>query len=142
MHFIFSDLHCTLRELVEVQKESLEVEKQRLNVEKQRLEFDRLVGTQLITLIPMIGGFVQRIVCPTTGEDPPDTSQNKRGKKRPNLEQIEIFKGSKLLRTMLEQGIKQYMLSDLQNEKDSSSSSDNEDSSVQNDENSNATTKD
>lgn len=134
-----------LKELLEVQKENLDVEKQKLEVEKQRLEFDRLVGSQLLTLVPMIGGLFQRIAFPSS-QDILNLSSNsngtdtKNGKKRQSTSDLDILKDSKILRTVLEQGIKKYMMGE-DNEVDGEKTTDNEDSGIHNEENSNASEK-
>lgn len=90
------------------------MERQRLEVEKQRLEFDRLVGTQLVTLIPMVGGILQRLESSASMRNFSGCPQAKRRRKRPhsstksNLD--DIIKESKILRTVLEQGIKKCIL--------------------------------
>lgn len=123
--------------MVEVQKENLEIEKQRLDIEKQRLEFSRLVGSQLVTLVPMVGSLVQRLSFNTgqtfldlaansTGEN----GEGRNGKKRKAPSDLDILKNSKILRTVLEQGIKKYMMGDDNDEKNE------EDSGIQHDENS------
>ncbi|GJQ83659.1 hypothetical protein Trydic_g14369 [Trypoxylus dichotomus] len=127
-----SDLQYTLKELVMIQREWLDIERQRLDMEKQRLRFEKLVGTQFITLIPMVGTLLERLTS-TGSEDSEDTPPTRRSKKRPNLDEMDIFKDCKILRSMLEQGIKHYM---MQNEKEHT----NEDSGIQNDEASNAST--
>ncbi|XP_063244017.1 uncharacterized protein LOC134543117 isoform X1 [Bacillus rossius redtenbacheri] len=37
----------------------LDVEHEHLQLEKQRLEFDRMIGTQLLALVPMVGSILQ-----------------------------------------------------------------------------------
>lgn len=134
----FTELHVLLKELVEVQKENLQIEKQRLDIEKQRLEFSRVVGSQLLTLVPMVGTLVQRLSFPASQAILDlATSSNvangemKNGKKRQASSDLDILKDSKILRTVLEQGIKKYMMGD-----DDDKSGENEDSGIQQDENS------
>lgn len=104
-------------------------------MEKQRLEFERLVGTQLITLIPMIGSLLQHLT--TKNEDSSDEPPSKRCRKRSNFDQLDMFKDNKMLQNTLEQVIKQYM---LQNEKDEETT-ENEDSGIKHDEDSSESTK-
>nr|CAD7406212.1 unnamed protein product [Timema poppensis] len=40
-------------------RQLLDVEREHLELEKQRLEFDRMVGTQLLALVPMVGSIIQ-----------------------------------------------------------------------------------
>ena len=107
-------IDTTLKDLLDVQRERLNLERQRLEVEKQRLEFDRLVGTQLVTLIPMVGGILQRLESSTSMRNSSGYTQAKRRRKRShssaksNLD--DIIKESKILRTVLEQGIKKCIL--------------------------------
>lgn len=135
LQFFLIDLHNLLRELVQVQRENLEIEKQRLDIEKQRLEFSRLVGSQLLTLVPMVGTLVQRLSF-TTGQTILDLAGNshgecegKNGKKRKATSELDILKDSKILRTVLEQGIKKYMMSDDEEKNE-------EDNGIQHDDNS------
>lgn len=143
-------MNGVLKELLDVQKESLEVNRQRLEMEKQKFEFERLVGTQLLTLVPMLGGLLQRIAFPTNSDGLPVASSNsgsngggggmKNGRKRTSSDSgFDILKDSKILRNVLEQGIKKYMLADQGNNVDNES--ENEDSGIQNDENSNSSSK-
>lgn len=125
-----------------MQKENLDVEKQKLEVEKQRLEFDRLVGSQLLTLVPMIGGLFQRLTFPANQDvlnlaSNSTSEETKNGKKRPSSSDIDILKDSKILRTVLEEGIRKYMMV----EEDDGKTSDNEDSGIHNEENSSASEK-
>lgn len=135
MLLFFPDVSSILKNLLEVQKENLEVEKQRLELEKQKLEFERLVGTQLLTLLPMFGGLLQKLAFPNHNEghsSDTDSSPKKNGRKRPSSGSgFDILKDSKILRNVLEQGIKKYMESgndsdkddrDVQNEDSNSSS--------------------
>lgn len=123
-----------MKELVEVQKENLEIERQRLDIEKQRLEFSRVVGSQLLTLVPMMGTLVQRLSFPAgqalldLASAHGDNGDMKNGKKRQASSDLDILKDSKILRTVLEQGIKKYMMGEDEDK--------NEDSGIQHDENS------
>lgn len=133
-------MNNVLKELLEVQRENLDIEKQKLEVEKQRLEFDRLVGSQLLTLVPMIGGLFQRIAFPTNQDilhlaSNSTTGDTKNGRKRQNTSDLDILKDSKILRTVLEQGIKKYMMGE-DNEAEEEKTTDNEDSGIHNEENS------
>ncbi|KAK4874047.1 hypothetical protein RN001_013407 [Aquatica leii] len=125
-----SDLHNVLKEILNVQKENLDIEKQKLEIEKQRLEFDRVVGSQLLTLVPMIGGIIQRLALNNHDID----SNTMKNRKRKASE--DIFKDSKILRSVLEQGIRKYMLGEENEDLDEEKDSDNDDSGVQNEENS------
>ncbi|KAJ8940712.1 hypothetical protein NQ318_009115 [Aromia moschata] len=138
------DISSILKNLLEVQKENLEVEKQRLELEKQKMEFERLVGTQLLTLLPMFGGLLQRLAFPNLPSDngnssDADSPPKKNSRKRQSPDSgFDILKDSKILRNVLEQGIKKYMLG----EHHANSNSDNEeDSGIHNDENSSASSK-
>ncbi|XP_074034878.1 uncharacterized protein [Leptinotarsa decemlineata] len=111
------DVSALLKDLLQVQKENLEVEKQRLEVDKQTLEFHRLVGTQLLTLLPMIGGFIQRVAFPNNNNDEEkNIVNNEDASKKSNRKRscpdsgLDILKDSKILRNVLEDGIKKYML--------------------------------
>lgn len=115
------------------------MEKQRLDIEKQQLEFTRVVGTQLLTLVPMVGGLLQRLSFPASQavldlatNSNGSTGEVKNGRKRQAGSDLDILKDSKILRTVLEQGIKKYMME----EDDDDKNTDNEDSGIQNDENS------
>lgn len=114
-----------MRELVEVQKENLEIEKQRLDIEKQRLDFSRLFGSQLVTLVSMVGTLAQRLsfangqnILDLTANGNEENRDNKNRKKRPANTDLDILKDSKILKTVLEQGIKKYMMGDGDNEED------------------------
>ncbi|KAJ8957316.1 hypothetical protein NQ314_006564 [Rhamnusium bicolor] len=139
---IQTEVSSILKNILEVQKENLEVEKQRLELEKQKLEFERLVGTQLLTLLPMFGGLLQRLAFPNHNSDgstsDSDIPPKKNGRKRPCPDSgSDILKDSKILRNVLEQGIKKYMLGEnIDNDSDNE-----EDSGIQNDDNSNASSK-
>lgn len=113
-----NELHGVLKEILEVQKENLSVEKEKLELEKQRLEFDRLVGSQLLSLVPMIGTILQRVTVNGPSED---SNSNKR-----KAEDIDILKDSKILRSVLEQGIRKYMLGEDNDDIDDEKESDNE----------------
>lgn len=122
MFFLVLDVSSILKTLLEVQKENLEIEKQRLELEKQKLEFERLVGTQLLTLLPMFGGLLQRLAFPNHIEGHSSDTESplkKNGRKRPSADSgLDILKDSKILRNVLEQGIKKYMLGDSGNDSD------------------------
>ncbi|XP_018564745.1 uncharacterized protein LOC108906076 [Anoplophora glabripennis] len=126
------DVSGILKSLLDVQKENLEIEKQRLELEKQKLEFERLVGTQLLTLLPMFGGLLQRLAFPNHAEghsSDTDTPSKKNGKKRPCPDSgFDILKDSKILRNVLEQGIKKYMLGESGNDSGKEDRGVNEDS--------------
>ncbi|KAF5291493.1 hypothetical protein FQR65_LT01805 [Abscondita terminalis] len=126
-----SDLHNVLKDILDVQKEKLEIEKEKLELEKQRLEFDRVVGSQLLTLVPMIGGIIQRLALSNNHENDPNSIKNRKRKASED-----IFKDSKILRSVLEQGIRKYMLGE-ENE-DDDKDSDNDDSGIPNEDNSNS----
>lgn len=120
--------------MVQIQKQQLELEKQRIEMEKQRMEFDRVVGSQLMTLVPMVGGLLQRLVYPQVAEQPNLTPsevsvpENNEADPKTDNEKPEndydILKDSKILRTVLERGIKKYMMSD--ETRDSTDKPDNE----------------
>lgn len=126
--------------MVQIQKQQLELEKQRFEVEKQRLEFDRVVGSQLMTLVPMVGGLLQRLVYPSVPEpnltpsehSVPETNEADPKTDDKNDTDYDILKDSKILRTVLERGIKKYMMSDetRDSSKDNDDDSDNEDSGL------------
>lgn len=128
---------------MEVQKENVELERQRLDIEKQHLEFSRLVGSQLLTLVPMVGTLVQRLSF-TTSQSILDLAANasgencetKNGKKRQAPSDLDILKDSKILRTVLEQGIKKYMMGDDDDDNDEKHGDNEDDSGIQHDENS------
>ncbi|KAG5872650.1 hypothetical protein JTB14_029693 [Gonioctena quinquepunctata] len=113
------DVSTLLKNILQVQKENLEVEKQRLEVDKQTLEFHRLVGTQLLTLLPMFGGLMRRLAFPDNNNDEEKHSEieetlKKNARKRPCSDSGEdIMKDSKILRNVLEDGIKKYMLGEI-----------------------------
>lgn len=119
----------------------MELEKQKIEIEKQKLEFDRLVGSQLLTLVPMVGGLLQRLSFSQTQELLASSSNGgepKNSRKRHSTNDLDILKDSKILRTVLEQGIKKYMMAD---EAEDAKNSDNEDSGIHNDENSSGSEK-
>lgn len=136
---LVADISNILREMVQLQKQHLELEKQRFEVEKQRLEFDRVVGSQLMTLVPMVGGLLQRLVYPQVPEPnltPSESSlaENNEADPKTDGDKIEndydILKDSKILRTVLERGIKKYMMSDETRDSNKDDDSDNEDSGL------------
>lgn len=107
--------------MVQLQKQQLELEKQKFEMEKQRMEFDRVVGSQLMTLVPMVGGLLQRLVYPQVTETnltPSESSLTENNEADPKTDNdksendYDILKDSKILRTVLERGIKKYMMSD------------------------------
>lgn len=139
MKFFITELHTLIRDLIDVQKENLEVEKQRLDIEKQRLEFSRVVGSQLLTLVPMMGTLLQRLSFPASqaildlaANSNGENGEVKNGKKRQASNDLDILKDSKILRTVLEQGIRKYMMG----EDDEKNADNEEDSGIQHDENS------
>lgn len=116
---------------MEIQKEKLKVEQKRLEIEKQRLDFDRLVGSQLLTLVPMVGSLIRKLSSPDEEIQNLEKPQKKR--KAANEE----F-NSKFLKSMIQGRIKKYILG----EEDSENETDNEDDSgIHNDENSNSSSK-
>ncbi|XP_063916562.1 uncharacterized protein LOC135132411 isoform X2 [Zophobas morio] len=119
------DMNHVLKELLEVQKENLDIERQRLELEKQRLEFERFVGSQLLAVGPFIGSLFQRFAFLNEDSD----SSEKNSRKRPNSCDIDLLKDTKILKTLLSEGIKKYMLGE---------DSENDDSGIQNDDNSNS----
>lgn len=134
--FLISDLSNLLKDLLENQRELLNTEKQRLEVEKQKLEFDRLVGSQLLTLVPMFGSLLQRLAYPANQDilnstSSTSTTGTKNSRKRQGSD-LDILKDSKILRTVLEQGIKKYMMGE-DNDEEEKNDSDNEDSGIHND---------
>lgn len=120
---MFADINHILKELLEVQKENLEVERQRLELEKQKLEFERFVGSQLLTFGPFLGNLFEKY---PHVEEP----EGKKATKRPCGGDFDVLKDSKLLKNLLTEGIRKYMMGE-------NDDSDNEDSGIQNDENSN-----
>lgn len=118
-------MNHVLKELLEVQKENLDIERQRLELEKQRLEFERFVGSQLLAVGPFIGSLFQRFAFLNEDSD----SSEKNSRKRPNSCDIDLLKDTKILKTLLSEGIKKYMLGE---------DSENDDSGIQNDDNSNS----
>ncbi|KAG5872652.1 hypothetical protein JTB14_029694 [Gonioctena quinquepunctata] len=94
------------KQRLEVEKQRLEVEKQRLEVDKQTLEFHRLVGTQLLKLLPMFGNLMQ--IPPDHNNDKEKHSEieeilKKNVRKRPCPDNGEdIMKDSKILRNVVE----------------------------------------
>lgn len=141
---LVTDLGNILREMVQIQKQQLELEKQRIEMEKQRMEFDRVVGSQLMTLVPMVGGLLQRLVYPQVAEQThlvssemsvPENNEAdpKTDNDKPETD-YDILKDSKILRTVLERGIKKYMMSDETRDStdkpDNDEESENDDSSM------------
>ncbi|XP_028137353.2 uncharacterized protein LOC114331873 isoform X1 [Diabrotica virgifera virgifera] len=108
------DVPALLKGLIEIQKENLEVQRQRLEIDKEKLDFQRLVGTQLLTFLPLFGSLVHKLTFPNKNEDDEsDEKQGKNGKKRPHPDSgLDILKDSKILRSVLEEGIKKYMMGD------------------------------
>lgn len=136
-------MNNVLREMVQLQRQQLELEKQRFEVEKQRLEFDRVVGSQLMTLVPMVGGLLQRLVYPTVAGanlTPSESSITENNEADPKTDgdktdtDYDILKDSKILRTVLERGIKKYMMSE-ETRDSHKDDSDNEDSGLNQSEN-------
>ncbi|XP_017777921.1 PREDICTED: uncharacterized protein LOC108563679 isoform X2 [Nicrophorus vespilloides] len=130
----------TIKELLKVQKESLVIQKEKLELEKQRLEFNRLIGTQMMTLLPMLGGILQRVSYTDTEElldikVEPGEEGCEVGVKRKRENNEDILKDCKILRNMLEQGIKKYMM--IGEDNNTKDSSENEDNCIPNDEQSN-----
>lgn len=142
--FLFADISNVLKELLQVQKENLSIEREKLEIEKQRLEYERVVGTQLVTLVPMIGGLIQRVAL--SANQGLLSFVGKGQKRKANGDDTDIFKDSKILRSVLEQGIKKYMMEDFDetNEKEHNSeneNSDNENGEAKSEENSNSSVK-
>lgn len=153
-----NNLSNILREILSVQNQQLDLERQKFELEKQRLEFDRVVGSQLMTLVPMVGGLLQRLVYPSvqppaTPSTPHAPSQqqdsvvdaadsaiscddNEAESKDKPLSDYDILKDSKILRTVLERGIKKYMMADetrdsnKDNDEDEDEDSENDDSGI------------
>lgn len=124
--------------MVQIQKQQLELEKQRFEMEKQRLDFERVVGSQLMTLVPMVGGLLQRLVYPNVSQPnltPSESSVTETNEADPKTDDkietdYDILKDSKILRTVLERGIKKYMMSDETRDSVKDDESDNEDSGL------------
>lgn len=116
---------------MEIQKEKLKVEQKRLEIEKQRLDFDRLVGSQLLTLVPMVGGLIRQLSTPNEENQNTEPTQKKRKVANEEL-------NSKFLKTMIQGRIKKYILGEEDSE---DNETDNEDSGIHNDENSNSSSK-
>lgn len=117
---------------MDVQKELLEVEKDRLELEKQKFEFERLVGTQLLTLIPLIGGLLQKSAL-----DNLNSSFSKNGKKNSTDLGYDALKDNKLLKNVLQQSIRKFMLNGEDAEDSASDKEEEEeDSGIQNEESS------
>ncbi|XP_056644338.1 uncharacterized protein LOC130450153 isoform X1 [Diorhabda sublineata] len=118
------DVPSLIKGLIEVQKENLEVQKQRLEVDKQKLDFQRLIGSQLLALLPIFGGIIHKLTSPNNNEEDSGDAEDKlfkNGKKRPHPDSsVDILKDSKILRNVLEEGIKKYMLGDSNNDKNDS----------------------
>ncbi|XP_018323571.1 uncharacterized protein LOC108735856 isoform X2 [Agrilus planipennis] len=117
------ELCNVLKDLLDTQRQSLDVEKQRLELEKQKVEFDRAVGSQLLTLVPIVGAILQRLAFASNqdllnaAEEINCSSIFKNGRKRAaGGGNLDILKDSKILRTVLEQGIKKYMMDDDETE--------------------------
>lgn len=102
------------------------------------------MGTQLTTLLPMFAAVLEKISKTTTfscKEEEVSESEDtkpllkKNGRKRPCSDNsLDMLKDSKILRNVLEEGIKKYMMSDEKND-----SKGKEDSGIQNsDDDSNA----
>ncbi|CAH1100198.1 unnamed protein product [Psylliodes chrysocephalus] len=118
------DVAVLLKSLIEVQKQNLEVQKERLEIDKQKLSFHKLVGAQLLTLLPIFGGLVQKLSFPNNNEEESQIGNeekvNKNGLKRKFVDSgVDILKDSKILRNVLEEGIKKYMLGDSLDKNDS-----------------------
>jgi hypothetical protein len=120
--FFLPDMTHILKEILEVQKENLDIERQRLELEKQRLEFERFVGSQLLAMGPVIGSLFQRFAF--AAEENPECNDKSRMKRRNSCD-IDMLKESKILKTLLSEGIKKCMMGDEDSE--------NEDSSTHND---------
>ncbi|CAH1119416.1 unnamed protein product [Phaedon cochleariae] len=115
------DVSILLKNIFEVQKEHLELEKQRLEMEREKLEFHRLVGSRLLT---MFGSMLEKLTFPTTtnnnnnnikeglseDEDPPKKMMKQGIKRRMPDSDQDVLKDSKILRNVLEDGIKKYMM--------------------------------
>ncbi|EFA08508.2 myb/SANT-like DNA-binding domain-containing protein 4 isoform X1 [Tribolium castaneum] len=123
-----SDVNQVLKELLEVQKENLDIERQRLELEKQRLEFERFVGSQLLAMGPFIGNLFHRFAFPT--EDMTENEKNNSRKRQSSCD-IDLLKDSKILKTLLSEGLKKYIVSE----------DENDDSGIHNDDNSNSSSK-
>lgn len=64
------------------------------------MDFERLVGSQLLSLLPMFGGILQNLTGGSDGQ--------KNGKKRAADNDYNFFKESKILKNLLEEGLKKY----------------------------------
>lgn len=95
-------------------------------MEKQRLEFERFVGSQLLAMGPFFGSLFQRFAFPNDNDN---SESEKNCRKRQNSCDIDMLKDNKILKTLLSEGIKKYMMGE---------DSENDDSGIQNDENSNS----
>lgn len=169
-----NNVSTLLRDLLELQRESLTVQREKLEVAKQRLEYDRIVGTQLITLLPMMGNIINRLSYGQSGAmgvpppqnqeedlisgseyDSDDSLETKptpdkantaiKRKSSPSEGEEDVLKDSKILKSMLEEGIKKYMMVDHpKNRKKSESNHDHDnegDSGIHNDDNSDVSAK-
>ncbi|XP_045475742.1 uncharacterized protein LOC123681598 [Harmonia axyridis] len=104
------DISILLKDLVDIQRENLTVERQRFELEKERLEYNKNVGNQLMTLIPIFGSILQKFIF--TNEVTNSDSPNQKNGKRKKSTNDDILRESKILRTVLEKNIKKYMLED------------------------------
>lgn len=120
-----ADISNKLKELIEIQKEKLKVEQKKLSIEKQRLDFERLVGAQLLTLIPMVGELVKQL-SPLNSEIVNNGENSQDNKRKHNHNNNDV--NTKYLKTIIQDRIKKYIMGDINSDDDS----DNEDVDVVN----------
>lgn len=100
-----------------MQKEKLKIEQKKLHIEKQRLDFERIVGAQLITLVPMVSEILKQLSpgseeILTNGET---SQEHVKRKKSGNDKDV----NAKYLKSMIQERIKKYIMGDNNSEEDS-----------------------
>ncbi|CAH1996039.1 unnamed protein product [Acanthoscelides obtectus] len=101
-----------LQSLLNVQTEQLQIQNQRLKLEKQQLKLNQLLTTQLLVLLPTLKNLMYRLVA---REEQHSETDEKTGKKRKleKEDEDDSLADCKVLKNMLEDGIKKYMLESM-----------------------------
>nr|CAI5824237.1 unnamed protein product [Callosobruchus analis] len=102
-----------LQSLLNVQTEQLHIQNQRLKLEKQQLKLNQLLTTQLLVLLPTLKNLLHRLVAREEQQGEGDEKSNKKRKLDNGEDEDDSLADCKVLKTMLEEGIKKYMLESI-----------------------------
>lgn len=105
-----------MSELLEVQKENLSVQKEQLKIKQQKLEFDRLVASNIVQLVPILNNFM-KVFSKESSRKRKHISDDEDEDEEDDLVK-NVLKTSKMLHSRLETGMKKFILDDEKDESD------------------------